>query len=161
MRIDTETAEWAVQEARASGLPHNRARAVFSEIVTYVLTERAIARIGRGWLTREDRQAWDQLRANLLAELADNEAFTTALDELWPILTPETLLAQLYTSPERLRAAGGDPALLRADGDAWTVSDVPLLDELVDLLGPDRAADDSAERERKAEAQYAATVLDS
>ena len=161
MRIDTETAEWAVQEARASGLPHNRARAVFSEIVTYVLTERAIARIGRGWLTREDRKAWDQMRANLLAELADNEAFTTALDELWPILTPETLLAQLYTSPERLRAAGGDPALLRADGDAWTVSDVPLLDELVDLLGPDKPADDSAERERKAEAQYAAGVLDS
>ena len=160
MRIDAETAEWAVQEARASGLPHNRARAVFSEIVTYVLTERAIARIGRGWLTRADRQAWEQLRANLLKELADNVAFTTALDELWPILTPETLLAQLYTSPERLRAAGADPALLRTDGDAWTVSDVPLLDELVDLLGPDRAADRSAERERKAEAQYAATVLD-
>ena len=160
VRIDAETAEWAVQEARASGLPHNRARAVFSEIVTYVLTERAIARIGRGWLTRENRQAWEQLRANLLAELADNEAFTTALDELWPILTPETLLAQLYTSPERLRAAGADEALLRADGDAWTVSDVPLLDELVDLLGPDRAADRSAEQERKAEAQYAATVLD-
>ncbi len=160
MRIDAETAEWAVQEARASGLPHNRARAVFSEIVTYVLTERAIARIGRGWLTRADSQAWERLRANLLAELADNEAFTTALDELWPILMPETLLAQLYTSPERLRAAGADPALLRDDGDAWTVSDVPLLDELVDLLGPDRASDDSAERERKAEAQYAATVLD-
>ena len=160
VRIDAETAEWAVQEARASGLPHNRARAVFSEIVTYVLTERAIARIGRGWLTREDRQAWEQLRANLLEELADNEAFTAALDELWPILTPETLLAQLYTSPERLRAASADEALLRADGDAWTVSDVPLLDELVDLLGPDRAADRSAEQERKAEAQYAATVLD-
>ncbi len=160
VRIDAETAEWAIQEARASGLPHNRARAVFREIVTYVLTERAIARIGRGWLTRADSQAWEQLRANLLKELADNVAFTTALDELWPILTPETLLAQLYTSPERLHAAGADPALLRTDGDAWTVSDVPLLDELVDLLGPDRAADRSAERERKAEAQYAATVLD-
>ena len=36
--------------------------AVFPEIVTYVLTERAIARIGKGWLTREDRQAWEQLR---------------------------------------------------------------------------------------------------
>jgi DNA helicase IV len=37
---------------------------------------------------------------------------------------------------------------------------VPLLDELVDLLGPDKPADDSAERDRKAEAQYAAGVLD-
>ncbi|GGM40158.1 DNA helicase [Longimycelium tulufanense] len=160
MRIDAETAEWARDEARASGLPHNEARAVFTEIVTYVLTERAIARIGRGWLTREDREAWEQLRADLLEELADDDTFTAALDELWPILTPENLLAQLYTSPERLRAAGADQALLRADGDAWTVSDVPLLDELVDLLGRDKPADQAAERERKAEAEYAAGVLD-
>jgi DNA helicase IV len=161
VRIDTETAAWAREEARASGLPHNEARAVFSEIVTYVLTERAIARIGRGWLTREDREGWEQLRADLLAELAEDEKFIAALDELWPILTPETLLASLYTSPERLRAAGGDQALSRPDGAAWTVSDVPLLDELIDLLGGAKAADSSAERERKAEAEYAAGVLDS
>ncbi|MEV6325702.1 DNA/RNA helicase domain-containing protein [Nocardia sp. NPDC051787] len=160
VRIDAETAEWARQEARASGLPHNEARAVFSEIVTWVLTERAIARIGRGWLTREDREAWEQLRVDLLAELADHDQFTAALDELWPILTPETLLAQLYMSPERLRAAGADQALLRADGDAWTVSDVPLLDELVDLLGRDKPAGRAAEREQKVEAEYAAGVLD-
>jgi DNA helicase IV len=160
VRIDAETAEWARDEARASGLPHNEAHAVFSEIVTYVLTERAIARIGRGWLTREDREAWEDLRADLLKELADDEKFTAALDELWPILTPETLLASLYSSPERLRAAGADPALSRADGDAWTVSDMPLLDELVDLLGRDKPSDQTAERERNAEAEYAAGVLD-
>jgi DNA helicase IV len=164
VRIDAETGEWARGQARASGLPHNEARAVFTEIITYVLTERAIARIGRGWLTRADRQAWEDLRADLLTELAGNERFRAALDELWPILTPETLLAPLYTSPERLRAAGADQALLRADGDAWTVSDVPLLDELVDLLGRDKSADEAAERvaerERKAEAEYAAGVMD-
>ncbi|MDT7792648.1 MAG: hypothetical protein QOD59_2084 [Mycobacterium sp.] len=160
VRIDAETAQWAIQEARAGRLPHNEARALFREIVTYVLTERAIARIGRGWLTRENREAWEQLRADLITELADNDKFTAALDELWPILTPETLLAQLYTSQERLRAAGADPTLWRADGEAWTVSDVPLLDELVDLLGRDKAADQTAERERKAEAEYAAGVLD-
>ncbi|WP_433755450.1 RNA polymerase recycling motor ATPase HelR [Nocardia sp. CA-135398] len=164
VRIDAETAEWAREEARASGLPHNEARAVFSEIVTYVLTERAIARIGRGWLTRKDREAWENLRADLVAELADTEQFTAALDELWPILTPEMLLAQLYSSPERLRAAGADQSLWRADGAAWTVSDVPLLDELVDLLGRDTVADEAAaraaERERKAEAEYAAGVFD-
>jgi DNA helicase IV len=160
VQIDVETAEWAIQEARASGRPHNEARAVFTEIVTYVLTERAIPRIGRGWLTREDRQAWEKLRADLLEELAENDTFTAALDGLWPILTPQSLLASLYTSSERLRAAGADQVLWRADGDAWTVSDVPLLDELVDLLGPDRRADQSAERERQAEAKYAAGVLD-
>jgi DNA helicase IV len=160
VRIDAETAEWAREEARASGLPHNEARAVFNEIVTWVLTERAIARIGRGWLTRADREAWEQLRADLLKELADDDKFTAALDELWPILTPETLLASLYMSPERLRAAGADPALSRTDGAAWTVSDVPLLDELVDLLGRDKSADQAAEQERRAEAEYAAGVLD-
>lgn len=160
VRIDAETAQWAREEARASGRPHNQARAVFTDIVTYVLTERAIARIGRGWLTRKDRQAWEELRSDLLGELAGNASFTAAVDELWPILTPESLLATLYCSPERLRAAGADTALLRADGDSWTVWDVPLLDELVDLLGPDKPVGDSVERERKAEAEYAAGVLD-
>ncbi|UVS81444.1 RNA polymerase recycling motor ATPase HelR [Actinokineospora sp. UTMC 2448] len=159
-RIDAPTAEWAREEARASGLPHNEARTVFTDIVTYVITERAIARIGRGWLTRDDRDGWEQLRADLLKELAENEKFTAAIDQLWPILTPESLLAELYESPTRLRAAGADESLHRADGAAWTVSDVPLLDELVDLLGRDKSADRTAERERKAEAEYAAGVLD-
>ncbi|MFJ2839274.1 RNA polymerase recycling motor ATPase HelR [Nocardia sp. NPDC087230] len=160
VRIDAETAQWASEEARASGRPHNEARAVFREIVTYVLTERAIGRIGQGWLTRDDREAWEQLRADLVAELADHTAFTAALDDLWPILTPETLLSELYSSHDRLRAAGADAALYRAEGTAWTVSDVPLLDELVDLLGRHQPVDDTAEREARAEAAYAARVLE-
>src|SRR3546814_8023344 len=67
--------------------------------------------------------------------------------------------SDLYESPERLAAAGADESLWRPDGRAWTVSDVPLLDELVDLLGgikPDAAA----EKERQEEAAYAAGVLD-
>ncbi|MEU0869108.1 RNA polymerase recycling motor ATPase HelR [Nocardia brasiliensis] len=160
VRIDAETAEWAREEARASGLPHNEARKVFQEIVSWVLTERAIARIGKGWLTRSDKQGWEQLREDLLAELATHDTFTATLHELWPIMTPESLLARLYSSHDRLRAAGADATLWRADGAAWTVSDVPLLDELLDLLGPDKPADDSAERERRQEAEYAAGVLD-
>ncbi|HEV7581936.1 MAG TPA: helicase, partial [Mycobacterium sp.] len=66
----------------------------------------------------------------------------------------------LYTSPERLRAAGADESLWRADGEAWTVSDVPLLDELVDLLGRDKSVDQAAEQDRKADAEFAAGVLD-
>ncbi|BBZ33114.1 RNA polymerase recycling motor ATPase HelR [Mycolicibacterium confluentis] len=161
VRIDAETAQWAREEARSSGHPHNEARAVFTDIVTYVLTERAIARIGRGWLTRDDKDAWEQLRTNLIEELADNDAFKAALDQLWPKLTPEDLLAQLYSSPKRLRAAGADPMLAREDGQAWTVSDVALLDELVDLLGGvNTEAELAAERQRQAEADYAAEVLE-
>ncbi|ALR12421.1 helicase [Mycobacteroides saopaulense] len=160
VRIDADIAQWAIEEARASKLPHNEARAVFTDVLTWALTERAIPRIGKGWLTREDRKAWEHLRAELLDELGDHEGFAAALDELWPTLTPEVLLSELYTSPERLRAAGADSALARAVGDAWTVSDVPLLDELVDLVGRDKAAEEAAERERRAEAEYAAGVLD-
>ncbi|SDW75409.1 DNA helicase IV [Amycolatopsis xylanica] len=159
VRIDAETAEWARDEARKSGLPHNEARSVFTEIVTYVLTERAIGRIGRGWLTRDDREEWEDLRKSLLKELAEDDKFVAAIDELWPIMTPDELLSGLYTSDARLRAAGVDLALARSEGDAWTVSDVPLLDELVDLLGPDKPADTSVDRERQAEAEYAEGVM--
>ncbi|CAN3128720.1 RNA polymerase recycling motor ATPase HelR [Mycobacterium sp. smrl_JER01] len=158
--IGADIAQWAIQEARASEQPHNDARAVFVDVVTWALTERAIAKIGRGWLTRDDRAAWEHLRADLLDELEDHAGFKAALDRLWPVLTPEQLLAELYSSRERLRAAGADPVLHRADGPAWTVSDVPLLDELVDLLGRDRSGEEAAERERREEAAYAAGVLD-
>ncbi len=159
VQIDAGIAGWAIQEARDAGMPHNDARAVFVDVVTWALTERAIARIGKGWLTRDDKQAWEHLRAELIDELEDHDGFKAALNELWPELTPEALLADLYESPQRLKAAGADESLLRADGRAWTVSDVPLLDELVDLLGgikPDAAA----EKDRQEEAAYAAGVLD-
>jgi len=159
VRLDAEIARWARDEAGASGLPHNQARAVFTDVVTWALTERAIARIGRGWLSRDDRAAWENLREDLRGELAENDVFTRVLDDLWPVLTPETLLSELFSSPARLRAAGGDDALLREHGDAWTVSDVPLLDELVDLLGTVDTVD-AAESERKRETAYAAGVLD-
>ncbi|WP_370941839.1 RNA polymerase recycling motor ATPase HelR [Amycolatopsis sp. cg5] len=159
VRIDAETAEWARDEARKSGLPHNEARSVFTEIVTYVLTERAIGRIGRGWLTRDDREEWEDLRKSLIKELAEDDKFVAVLDELWPIMTPVDLLAELYMSQQRLRAAGADLALARSEGTAWTVSDVPLLDELVDLLGPDKPADRSVDQERRAEAEYAEGVM--
>ncbi|GAA3056506.1 RNA polymerase recycling motor ATPase HelR [Actinokineospora globicatena] len=161
LTIDAATAEWARDEARASDRSHNEARAVFTEIITYVLTERAIGRIGKGWLTRADKDGWEKLRSELLKELAEDDKFAATLDDLWPVLTPEDVLAELYSSPDRLRASGGDPVLARADGSAWTVSDVPLLDELVDLVGRDTRVDEAAERERAAQAQYAAAVLDS
>lgn len=164
VRIDAETAQWAREEARTSKLPHNEARAVFAEVIRWTLTERAIAKIGRGWLSRSDEGAWEALREDLVEELADGDAFTAALDELWPILTPESVLAALFESPERLRSAGAHPELLREVGDAWTVSDVPLLDELVDLLGVDTVttarARAIAEQEQREEAAYAAGVLD-
>ena len=58
VRIDAEIAGWAREEARKSRQPHNDARSVFVDVITWALTERGIARIGRGWLTRqEDRKS--------------------------------------------------------------------------------------------------------
>ncbi|MGW5716137.1 RNA polymerase recycling motor ATPase HelR [Amycolatopsis sp. NPDC003865] len=161
VELDAGIAGEARLEARRSGLPHNEARAVFREHVVAALAERAAARIGEGWLTSEDRGAWTELRADVLDELATHVGLDAALSALWPELTPETLLAPLYMSPRRLEAAGADPALLRADGAAWTVSDVPLLDELVDLLGHDDSAERAAARRRAREdAEYAEGVMD-
>jgi DNA helicase IV len=99
------------------------------------------------------------MRKGLLEDLAGDDKFTATLDSLWPILTPEELLSSLYTS------VSPESALFRAEGAAWTVSDVPLLDELVDLLGRDKTAERAAEkataRARKAEAEYAEGVFQS
>jgi DNA helicase IV len=164
LRIDDKVTEWAREEARASGRPHNEAREVFADILTFVLTERAIGRLTKGWLTRDDKEEWESQRAHLVKQLEADDRFGAVLDELWPALTPQSVLATLYSSPERLRAAGADPALFRADGEAWTVSDVPLLDELIDLLGRDKAADRAAERaaarERRQAAEYAEGVME-
>ena len=42
VRIDAETAQWAVEEARATGKPHNDARAVFVDVVTWVGVSRRV-----------------------------------------------------------------------------------------------------------------------
>jgi len=79
--------------------------------------------------------------------LVDHPGFRAVLNRLWPLRTPERVLAELYASPQRLRAItaelrregrrGLDLAILhRAEDHAWTVGDAPLLDELVELLGP-------------------------
>ncbi|MGW3993038.1 RNA polymerase recycling motor ATPase HelR [Amycolatopsis sp. NPDC004772] len=159
--LDAELVTEARLAARESGLPHNEARAIFREQAVALVAERVVAKIGEGWMTREDRGLWADLRADVLEELAEHEALGSALDALWPYLTPETLLAPLYASPRRLEAAGADPTLFRADGTAWTVSDVPLLDELADLLGRDDTAERAAARRRaEAEVEYASGVMD-
>ena len=60
-----------------------------------------------------------------------------ALDALWPLLTPQKLLAELLRSPAAIRSAAGSvlsdverSLVPRPDHPSrWTVADVPLLDE--------------------------------
>src|SRR6202008_1700966 len=51
-------------------------------------------------------------------------------------------------------------ALAREAGSDWTVSDVPLLDEAIELIGPLTRADGGPQRIRRAERRYARGVLD-
>jgi DNA helicase IV len=80
-----------------------------------------------------------------------------ALDRMWPLLTPENLLHDLFGAPPLVELAGRDllsaperRLLLRArvgPGEAvpWSESDVPLLDEAYALLGPRRRSGPGAE----------------
>src|SRR5882757_10230847 len=159
--LESDVASAARDAARDSRLVHNQARAVFAHHVIEMLTTRAVGQIGAGWLHPEqpdviaeevidqfgepieDDGLAEHLTENVRAELAGSTALAEALDLLWPMLTPQRLLADLLSSVERLEvAAAGLPpanrdALYRELGDAWTVSDVPLLDEAVDMLGSD------------------------
>ena len=103
----------------------------------------------------------------LRRELTADPTFARVLDELWPVLTPESLLEDLFTDPSRLaRAADGlltaheQQALLRPAGVGWTSGDVPLLDEAAELLGEDESAREaSAQAQREAGIRYAQRVI--
>ncbi len=143
-------------------LPHNKARSTFIAVMLDELTRQAAGQLGRRSLGTGDEQ-------DLRAELAAEPAIRRALDALWPEITPEQLLALLYTEPGRLDLDEDErAALARPAGPAgWTVADVPLLDELAELLGDTGAAKRAAARkhaaeqaERAAAIEYAAQVVD-
>jgi DNA helicase IV len=153
----------ARDRARALRKPHNVARKLF---VTELLTELAQseARVLDRPLEAEDLP-------DARARLWDEPGVRAALDTLWPLLTPEQLLAGLLAEEGALRAAAGslthpERTVLHRPGQpsAWTVADVPLLDEAAELLGIDdsaqRAARRAVERARRLEEEYARGVLE-
>ncbi|OLF12866.1 helicase [Actinophytocola xinjiangensis] len=168
VEIDAEVAARARARARATGVRHNQARPVFRDSLILDLAEQAVDRIGGDWLdTREVPELAGDLRADVRSELSRSRALSVAVNTLWPRLTPYGLLVELYGSPARLATACAGiltdddrDSLAREAGSAWTVSDVPLLDEAVELIGPLTREDGVAERLRRAERRYARGVLD-
>nr|WP_121228254.1 UvrD-helicase domain-containing protein [Saccharothrix variisporea] len=146
--VDADLVAVARDQARGSGFRHNEARGVFFHALVDVLVAPALALIGHDW---------PELAADVRRELLHNADLRALVDVLWPVLTPATLLADLY---EGRCLALGYPELYREDGRAWTVSDVPLLDEAAELLGTTDEAVRAAERERAAEVEYARGVLE-
>jgi DNA helicase IV len=183
-RLEPETCARARDLALATARPHNQARAIFVREVATALARQVAEGMEEDLAAVEVDESLfgpdeqlpdgplldDEQLADLRDELLGTPAVRAVLDRLWPELTPQRLLTDLFASAERLAAAAPDltaaeQALLsRPAGAAWTAADVPLLDEAAVLLGTDeeaaRRADAArAERERR-ELAYARGVLE-
>ncbi|MEU0156359.1 HelD family protein [Micromonospora fulviviridis] len=165
LTLDPETVRQARDRVRRTERPHNLARALFDIEIVHALADQVAERIGADPLGGENLLS-EADRAEIRRELRDEPEIRSALDELWPVLTPQRLLADLYASRERIAAAA--PMLSDAERDAlrrepggWTPADVPLLDEAAELLGEDeRAAAARRERIRALKREYAEGVLE-
>lgn len=189
LTLDRKIATRARGRARSSRRAHNLARPIFAASVVDALTDQLAQVIGRDQFAdtvdeadaaagrRPTHNARNLLSQADLTEIRDemraDAGIQQAIARLWPILTPQQVLAELWADPDRLaRAAGGfgpedrkelfreSPA---GDRPAFAAADAPLLDELAELLG----IDDAEERERSrrrwraqlAEAQEALDIL--
>ncbi|PZF83578.1 helicase, partial [Micromonospora endophytica] len=163
--LDPATVHAARERARHSGRPHNLARAVFDIEIVHALADQVAERIGADPLGGENLLE-EADRAEIRRELREEPEVRAALDELWPVLTPQRLLADLYASTERIATAApmltaDERAALHREPGGWTPADVPLLDEAAELLGEDdRAAAARRERIRALQREYAEGVLE-
>ncbi|HVL86349.1 MAG TPA: helicase, partial [Pseudonocardia sp.] len=168
VRLDRDVANTARTRARRSRKPHNEARRIFRKEVVRLLAEQVARTLGgRRLLDPGDL-------ADIREELDDSPELSRELDVLWPTLSPEQLLTELFADPRRLntvarRLPPADRALLaRAAPDPdvpaalrWTPADVPLLDEAAELLGDDGSAEAARAAEAlREEVRYAQGVLD-
>jgi DNA helicase IV len=163
MTVPRQACVRARDRARALRKPHNVARKLFITEMLGALAAAEAEALGRPL----DPDDLPYTRARLW----DEPPVRAALDGLWPFLTPQRLVAGLLAEEGALRRAAPDLSyaernvVLRPDTpDAWTVADVPLLDEAAQLLGSDDSAAKrrrrAADRERRAEERYAREVLE-
>ena len=149
--------EWAEAfESPAPGTPHNEARdEVWEELLT-ILVDKHDA---------EDEALPPEVLRGVLAR---NAELRDAFDRAWPLIEATDLVGDLWSVPAYLRRCAPwlTPdevrALQRRDAQAWTVSDLPLLDAARQRLG-----DPEASRRRRrhraavaAERERMATVVD-
>ncbi|HET7015124.1 MAG TPA: ATP-binding domain-containing protein [Streptosporangiaceae bacterium] len=156
-------AERRIDPDTEAPLTHNPARRVFINAMIRGLARQRARELGgrQRTMSAEDEQ-------DLRAELASEPAIRSVLDALWPELTPQPLLAQLYQQPSLLDLSDEERAAIARDVPApWTPADVPLLDELAELTGPPDAVGAEARRRRAAEEaehaealQYSARLVD-
>ncbi|SOE15833.1 DNA helicase IV [Streptomyces sp. 2323.1] len=136
--------DWAAAfEAVEPGTPHNEARDQIREELLTILMDKD-----------ESDAPPDLLRRSLLQ---DRELIRT-LNRAWPMLEASDLVGDLWSVPAYLRKCAPwlSPEdvrkLQRTDAQAWTVSDLPLLDAARQRLGDPEAS----VRKRRHEASVAA-----
>jgi DNA helicase IV len=160
LMLDDGLVNVARESTRAAKLPHNAAREHFEGHILNTLTDMVDERIGTDpydGTNLLDASDITQIRD----ELAENPEVWSAIDRLWPRLTPQRLVADFLADPEGYVGDEDARAIRRPVTRAWTVADVPLLDEAAELLGEDdRVARARAERERETQVAYAQGVLD-
>jgi DNA helicase IV len=129
--------------APEAGTPHNEARGQILEELVTILVDK-----------RDDNVPADELRTSLL----QSRELITALNRAWPLIAPDDLVGDLWSVPAYLRMCApwlsGDDIkkLQRPDAQAWTVSDLPLLDAARQRLGDPQAT----RRQRRHDAAVAA-----
>ncbi|MFJ2028016.1 RNA polymerase recycling motor ATPase HelR [Streptosporangium sp. NPDC087985] len=136
--------DWAEAfEAPDPGTPHNEARdQIWEELLTILMDK------------HDDEAPAHLLRRSLLQ---DRELLTT-FNRAWPLLEAADLVGDLWSVPAYLRMCAPwlSPddvrKLQREDAQAWTVSDLPLLDAARQRLGDPEAS----RRKRRHEAALAA-----
>ena len=119
--------DWAEAfEAPEPGTPHNEARIqILEELLTIGMDSRA------------DDVPAEEFRKSLLR----NEELIRTLNRAWPLLDAADLVADLWSVPAYLRKCAPwlsrdeVAKLQREDAQAWTVSDLPLLDAARRRLG--------------------------
>jgi DNA helicase IV len=130
-------------EAPEPGTPHNEARDAIWEQLLAILMDSSDADIPA-----------DLFRKSLL----QNEELRTAVNRAWPLIEAADLVGDLWSVPAYLRMCAPwlsrdeIAKLQRADAQAWTLSDLPLLDAARQRLGDPQAA----RRKRRHDAAVAA-----
>jgi hypothetical protein len=125
------------------GTPHNEARGqIWDELITILM----------------DKHDGDAPEHLLRRSLMLNDELRTTFSRAWPLLQAADLVADLWSVPAYLRKCapwlgpGQVRQLQRRDPQAWTVSDLPLLDAARHRLGDP----DASRRKRRHDAAVAA-----
>lgn len=148
--------EQAQRNARSSHKPHNQAREVFINSMLSLMTNRYKNQLD--YLPAEDEL--DNVRATLRM----NNAVRKTLNIAWLPMPAEWMIQDMFSKPHRMRQfapwlSEDDIKQLTRPKDApFTRSDIPLLDEAMELLGPDprqKAETNAADLSRKREEEYA------